>query len=189
MVYETTILQQKTGKLQNQNNQQGINRAQSSEGVQKWTKLRLGTVKLNCDAAWTSSTGRGGIKVIAGNHAGEVVAGYQSSEMAVSINFLEARAVYEGVKLTIENSWESVEIESDAEVVINHVKGTTKFWQIESIIQNSIYLAGSIRNLTWNRIPQYANQCVDWLAKHAISGMCHTDWVNQPPLPLREFCR
>lgn len=97
---------------------------------------------------------------------------------------LETRGVYESVKLAIVNRWESVEIE----VVINHVKGIIKFWKIENIIQNNLHLACSIRNLTWNRIPRIANQCVDWLAKQAIIGMCESDWVNQPHPHFWKFC-
>lgn len=42
-----------------------------------WRRLVLSTIKINCDATWSSITGRGGVGVLARNHEGEVVGGYQ----------------------------------------------------------------------------------------------------------------
>lgn len=109
-----------------------------------------GAVKINCDAAWNSLTGEGGIGVIARDHEGRVLGGAHSSERSASIVTIEASAVYEGVKLATENRWESVVIESDTKVVIDNVIVTVKFWEIETIVQNSLHLGDMIRNLSWS---------------------------------------
>lgn len=40
------------------------------DGAMHWFGPNQGTVKINCDAVWDSSTGRGGIGVVARNHDG-----------------------------------------------------------------------------------------------------------------------
>lgn len=86
----------------------------------------------------------------------------------------------EGVKLALLKGWESVEMESDATLVIDHIYGVQKSWRIETIIQNSLHMAYSIRNISWRIIQRTTNYSVDWAAKQALAGMSKTDWVLQP---------
>lgn len=133
-------------------------------------------------------TGNGGIGVIARDSHGRVVGGVHCAEQSTSAVALEAKAVLLGVKLAIENNWDSIVLESDAEVVLNHVLGIAHFWEIETTIRNSLYLARSILNMSWVWIPRVANQSADWLAKRALEGMCHSDWVSQPHSLSLIFC-
>lgn len=72
-------------------------------------------------------------------------------------------------------------IESDVTSVINHIRGIDKFWCIETIIENGLWLASSICHLSWRGIPRIANQSTNWIMKQSLVGMCHHDWVLQPP--------
>lgn len=85
---------------QPQTTQQG-----GDEGQHHWIRPTEGIIKINCDAACNGGTGDGGIGVLARNHEGRIVGGTQCAKWTASIEILEARYVYEGVKLVIENKW------------------------------------------------------------------------------------
>lgn len=61
--------------------------------VRYWIPPEEGSIKINCDGAWSSSSGHDGVGVVARNHAGAIVGGFFSSEWASSSGLLEARAV------------------------------------------------------------------------------------------------
>lgn len=94
LVEETNTLQQNANNLQIRTNQQGTNQTQGLYNGDKWARPSRGTVKLNCDAAWITQTVRGGIRVIARNHEGQVLAGFHRSEAVSSIEQLEATTVF-----------------------------------------------------------------------------------------------
>lgn len=75
---------------------------------QHWVGSTLGTVKINCDVAWDSVSGRGGIGVVARNHEGRIIGGISRSDWAPSSVFLEANVVLFGVHLVVEKGWKSV---------------------------------------------------------------------------------
>lgn len=56
------------------------------------------------------------------------------TEAAEGIEYLEAKTIYLGVKLFVENKWEKVEIEMDAATVIDQIRGIEPSWRIETII-------------------------------------------------------
>lgn len=41
---------------------------------------------------------------------------------------MEAKAILEGIRLSEEKEWWNISVESDAEVVINHLKGNDYLW-------------------------------------------------------------
>lgn len=90
----------------------------------------------------------------------------------------------EGVKLATEQWWQDVLIESDAELVIKHINGASFLWKLDTIVENIKVLATPIESISWAHIPRAANQCANWLAKHAMQGMCTSDWVERPSTPL-----
>lgn len=90
-----------------------------------WERPSREAIQINCDATWCSSTRRGGIGVIARNHNDEVVGEYHSLEVADNVEYLETQVLYEYVKLAIEKRWENVLTESNADSVINHIKGSS----------------------------------------------------------------
>lgn len=81
----------------------------------------------------------------------------------------------EGVKLATEQRWQDVLIESDAELVIKHINGASFLWKLDTIVENIKVLATPIESISWAHIPRAANQCANWLAKHAMQGMCTSD--------------
>lgn len=85
----------------------------------------------------------------------------------------EARDVFEGARLGVENGWNAVEIDSDDASVINNLRGIDKSWRIE--IQNSLILASHISNITWRCIPRTANQSADWVVNQVINNLRRID--------------
>lgn len=95
--------------------------------------------------------------------------------MADSIEELEAKTILEGVKLAGLNKWQHVYVESDAATVIKHLKCSEFSWRIETIVSNAKAMASDINRVSWANIPKSANQSADWLAKHAMQGLCPSD--------------
>lgn len=94
-------------------------------------------------------------------------------------------AILEGVKSDVANRWETVEIESDAASVINHIRGIDKLCSIETIIQYCLHLACRIRSITWRYIPRTANLCADWVVKQALAKIyVIANGLLNPPPPL-----
>lgn len=59
--------------------------------------------------------------MIARDHRGEVVRGFHASEEADNAEYLEARAVYQGIKLAKEKKRDNVIIETDAVSIVNQI--------------------------------------------------------------------
>lgn len=153
-----------------------INRPQQSQILVQlgWERPDLGAITVNCDAAWNPTTRRGGISVIARDGEGRPCGGRIMQLESNSIEELKALAIMEGVKFVVEERWLKVRIESDAEMVINHLKETTFLWRIDTIVANAKVIASSINNINWVHIPRLVNQC----AKQAMQEMCSSDWVE-----------
>lgn len=121
------LLAQQSRHMQQGHPQTLQNHTENRDNIaQVWARPRPNTVKINCDAAWATSSGKGGLEVITRNHGGEIVGGAQRMKASDTINYLEVMAVLEGVKIVVANGWKSVEIELDALSVINHIRGTDK---------------------------------------------------------------
>lgn len=63
----------------------------------------INTIKINCEAAWSSDTGRGRSGVVARNFKGQLVSVTHGAEVTEGIEYLEAKAVFLGVKLAVDN--------------------------------------------------------------------------------------
>lgn len=69
----------------------------------------------------------GRINVVAHNSIGQVVRGLNRQLRAADTELLEALAIFEGQKLTIERHWAQLVIETDAQNVINHISGVGRY--------------------------------------------------------------
>lgn len=73
--------------------------------------------------------------------------------------------IMEGVKLTIEERWQDVLIESDKKMVVKQLNDIGFLWMIDTIVQNIKVIAISIDRVSWVSVPRSVNQCANWLAK------------------------
>lgn len=62
--------------------------------ITRWERLESGSIKINCDATWCISLGRGGIGVIVRDHSSGVLGGVQSATRGDSAESHEAWAIY-----------------------------------------------------------------------------------------------
>lgn len=150
----------------------------------RWVRPEVGTVKINCDAAWCPSTHRGGLSVIARDHSGAICGGRQMPIIGGSVEELEALAIVEGMILATESGWRDIVVESDSEVVINHLKGIKFSWRIEAILPRVRTMATSCATIRWVAILRNANKCTDFVARLAHLGVCPMDWADRPPPEL-----
>lgn len=58
---------------------------------------------------------------------------------------LEAVAILQGIRLIATKGWQSVIVESDSAIVIDHMMGTHFAWRVEPILANVVALANPIR--------------------------------------------
>lgn len=73
-----------------------------------------GTIKINCDATWCSTTRFGGMGVIARDHMGNICGGKHDSTMGGSVVEVEAKAILKGINMAIKMGWQNIAIKSDA---------------------------------------------------------------------------
>lgn len=69
--------------------------------------------------------------------------------------------VSEGIRLTIENNWEMVEIESDTQNVIRQLRKEDYHWRTTTLTANILHMAESRRQVTWNTITRTTNKCAN----------------------------
>lgn len=86
--------------------------------------------------------------------------------------------------LAAENWWTSVEVESDSKVVINQIKGGAPRWQLRTLLVNISTTASLFDRVTWKEISRAANECANWIAKHARMSVHLDNWVSRPLLLL-----
>lgn len=127
----------------------------------RWTRPDNNTIKINCDASRCPVTGQGGIGVIARGQDRHICGGWHGASNEGSIEELEAKAVLHAVQLAVEKRWPRTVIESDSEIVIDHLKGTTYLWRIDTILSNAKILASNIKAVDWIAIPRTVNACAD----------------------------
>lgn len=147
-------------------------RQDATTWLRQWEKPDEKTINLICNVTQCQTSRRDGLRIIARNHVGHICGGRQLQVSADSIEELEAKAILEGVKLAIQNRWKHVSVESDAEMVINHFKGTKYSWRIDTIVDNAKVIARLFESANWVNILKSAYQCADWLAKQVMQGLC-----------------
>ena len=86
----------------------------SYSNKEKWCKLTIGWLKVNCDGAWDRKTKRAGSGVIVRNTEGKVVDGRGKRRMADSVLMAEFFSLRDGIKLVVERKWQKVLLEIDA---------------------------------------------------------------------------
>lgn len=53
---------------------------------------------------------------------------------------LEPTIIYKGTRLALEMNWQKVKIESDSQILINHIRGVNYHWRIATLVANTLSL-------------------------------------------------
>jgi ribonuclease HI len=151
-----------------------------------WKKPREGTIKINVDAGFIEMDRQGTTGLVVRDHRGQLLLGQALwYEHAANSLIMEALAVRDGVQLAIDRNLSSVEIETDARVVLNQLEdpGGSRS-EITSICQEIKELSGFISSINFKFIGRLANEAAHLCAKSASSNRRRCLWINYKPLFL-----
>lgn len=89
---------------------------------------------------------------------------------------LEATTMYEGTRLALEMNWQNVDIESDSQIVIKHIRRVKYHWRIATLGTYTLTPAKWLQETSWRVILRSTNNCVQ-----TRLGVWHlTNWVYGP---------
>ncbi|KAL4296489.1 hypothetical protein GQ457_12G013640 [Hibiscus cannabinus] len=87
--------------------------------MERWKKPEAGTIKVNVDGAWSQERNLAAIGVVARDHNGMVVDARARRVVGVhNPETVEARAFVEGIQMAMENDWQRVQFEGDAQQIV-----------------------------------------------------------------------
>lgn len=125
--------------------------------------------------------------VVARNNLGQVLSGLNRRLQGYNVADLKAYAILEGVELAIEKGWQRIEVESDARVLIEQIKGQVTHWRLEVVCDNINTLANRINNVKWMTISRSSNENSNGIVNHTRLGVCLDNCVMEPHPNIR-FC-
>ena len=145
-----------------------------------WEKPKADWCKLNTDAAWDSDVKAGGGGLLRG-HTGEWIRGVSVMLSARSPICAEALALKEGLKLAWELKFDKVEVESDAQELIDAIQGKIFLPEADATIRKIRQWMRRDWEISLRHIYREANRCADRLAKLGKMQACKkTIWCTPP---------
>ncbi|XP_043725560.1 uncharacterized protein LOC122672128 [Telopea speciosissima] len=151
----------------------------SSHRCSFWTPLPMGSVKANCDAAFTAETSRGGLGIIFRDHSGALVKARSIPIVLGSIIQGELLAIRDALLLALELGYDNLVVESDSLDAILFVEGSkSPGWEVEDLVVDVTTLRTSFSSVIFSFVPRAMNCVSDALARKALSIGYMTDWPN-----------
>ncbi|OMO95972.1 reverse transcriptase [Corchorus olitorius] len=156
---------------------------------QAWRPPQRGFIKLNCDAAFDSSSGDTGIAVVCRDHNGELVDGASFFTQANSVDVAEALAVRLATRLACRRGWRNVIFESDNKDLVGRLCSTSKKdrWDTRTIELDIASLTCFFDSFSFSFVHRSANRAADWVAKNTRKRCCPVDWMYSPPADVVGF--
>ncbi|CAN6693921.1 unnamed protein product [Malus baccata var. baccata] len=135
-----------------------------------WTKPKFGTIKVNTDAAWCSSSLRTGIGWVGRDFAGLLqFAGGSGTSICHSAAAAEACAIRSALVSCIENGFDKVIIESDVLGIIKMLRKVSSHdYSIECILGDIEILVQRLMSVTFSFVPRESNHAAHSVAKFAL---------------------
>ncbi|CAN6573468.1 unnamed protein product [Malus baccata var. baccata] len=143
-----------------------------------WTKPKFGTIKVNTDAAWCSSSLRTGVGWVGRDFAGLLqAAGGTGSGFCHSAAAAEALAIRYALLACIEHGFHDIIIESDASSVIKMLKKEVLVdFSIECILGDIEVLVHKLRNVSFAFVPREGNHAAHSVAKYVFKEGRSFSW-------------
>ncbi|CAN6724078.1 unnamed protein product [Malus baccata var. baccata] len=143
-----------------------------------WTKPKFGTIKVNTDAAWCSSSLRTGVGWVGRDFAGLLqAAGGTGSGFCHSAAAAEASAIRFALLACIEHGFHDIIIESDASSVIKMIKKEVLVdFSIECILGDIEVLVHKLRNVSFAFVPREGNRVAHSVAKYVFKEGRSFSW-------------
>lgn len=160
--------------------------------LSSWKKPDDGVLKINVDVSYTREDGTGATGVVVRDAHGSMIraqanwTGHDASPMV-----MEALAILEGVRLAVDQGYQKVEIESDAQQVIKLIEdpGGTRSC-IATIRQDIEELSGNFSSFKLLFANRQANEAAHLCARRASRVRRRCLWVNYiPPFLLASLAK
>jgi ribonuclease HI len=160
-------------------------------GRNYWNPPPIDYIKVNCDAAWNSTTCRAGLGSVIRDSSSSLLGGLARPTSCGSALIAESKAILEGVKLAKDLEVRKLVVETDSKVIIDNLRNpsTSEDWRICPIIRSIRKLSSSFSDIRWEWIPREANRAAHIAASLAIGAVGLSRWATQPPLPLVRVLR
>lgn len=88
---------------------------------------------------------------------------------------MKSKTILEELRLLMDKMWQNIVVESDVEIIINHLKDTNFIWRIDVISSNVLGLARAISLVSWEAIHRVVNHSADCIVKLAKQMVCPSD--------------
>lgn len=77
-------------------------------------------------------------------------------------------------------------VESDSKLAVSFLKHGLESYdrEIYPILSRVLEFVRTFQSRSWSWVPKSANEAVDFVALHQLSGMDEAVWVNRPPSSL-----
>jgi len=164
----------------------------------RWKPPNRWEIKMNIDASWVPGAFTCSIAGIVRDAAGQVVEGFAAESRASSAPQAEAESVLHGIFYLKEMQMRHVErteskvvqwkCESDSSLIVDSVMGRAEPpWNLKEIVKRCREELSICKNITVEYCPRDANRVADWLARNHRVKKLPLNWLENPPLPLREI--
>lgn len=151
----------------------------------EWRPPQEFFVKVNSDAAFEQSTGKGFTGIICRDNQGKFLTASSSRFFANSPLVAEAISLREAVSLAVNLNLQQVIFESDNQTLIEVCNRNTVRKEIEGIIEDIFSLRTEFHNSIFTRTKREGNYCAHVIASLARDNLLHGSWLLRPPPLLR----
>ncbi|ONI27191.1 hypothetical protein PRUPE_1G073500 [Prunus persica] len=134
------------------------------EFLSLWVNPPVGTVKINCDAAWDKVTNAAFDGVVIRDHTGILLDGIAHCFQSLSVVQAECHAIRSGLELAHVRGFTNVIVETDSKVGFTAVQEdiSVSNWTLCPILYDIRMLKASFSSLRWAWTPRDANHAADW---------------------------
>ncbi|KAF7850353.1 hypothetical protein BT93_L5608 [Corymbia citriodora subsp. variegata] len=169
----------------------GSKSGNSDPTMVNWTLPEQGALKINLDAAWSSSRMEGSAAVLCRNSQGYLTDGFAGKIRAPSAHLAETltlrsalqwinerRKVQLSSKSELIAATPKVILTSDCKAAVSHVFGMENVpWAARSVVEDCRWLLAQLDNVHLIYEPRSTNRAADWVAKTHIAGALTPNWV------------
>ncbi|KAH7852348.1 hypothetical protein Vadar_023748 [Vaccinium darrowii] len=146
-----------------------------------WRKQSVGSLKINCDAAFSNNGTDTTAGVVIRNHLGHMVDGAFKKFKSSSVLQSELVAIRMACVMERDMGLYNVEIESDCKMGINlSVSELVPPWEVLSLSLDIQKLVRDLK-LQFSWVPRSANKVVHLIASLASKGGLTPAWIRYPP--------
>lgn len=137
-----------------------------------WKLPPAGWLKINCDASLDLQAANAGVGIVIRDHLGKVVECAALKKTAIkSVATLEAIAVFDGVRMAVNRGAQFIQVESDAEVVVNCLNGNKPVFAV------FLELTKRVTCVSFCYLNRRGNQAAHGLAKLSLSENDSKHWL------------